>query len=106
MCGIAGIFHFASNEPVPENVLRRMNECLVHRGPDESGISVDGPVGLAMRRLAIIDLKSGQQPLANEDGAVSVVFNGEIYNFQDLRQELEAKGHRFKTKSDTEVLVH
>ena len=83
-----------------------MNDCIIHRGPDEEGLWVRGPVGLAMRRLAIIDLKCGQQPLCNEDETVWIVFNGEIYNFPELRTELEAKGHHFRTHSDTETIVH
>lgn len=83
-----------------------MNETLFHRGPDDSGYYVSGSVGLAMRRLAIIDVAGGQQPITNEEGTVVLVFNGEIYNFQDLRAILESCGHRFKTKSDTEVIVH
>jgi asparagine synthase (glutamine-hydrolysing) len=83
-----------------------MNATLVHRGPDGEGYFTDGPVALAMRRLAIIDLQTGDQPIFNEDGTVAVVFNGEIYNYRDLRAELQARGHRFRTRSDTEVLVH
>jgi asparagine synthase (glutamine-hydrolysing) len=105
MCGIAGFF---ARTPVDDALtrLRRMTASLVHRGPDEEGLRVDGPVALGMRRLSIIDLKSGQQPVANEDGSVWVVFNGEIYNYRELTAELLAKGHRFSTASDTEVLVH
>ena len=89
-------------------LLSRMTARLVHRGPDDEGswISSDGRVGLAMRRLSIIDVASGRQPLANEDGSVTLVFNGEVYNFQSLREELLAKGHRFQTHSDTETIVH
>ena len=87
-------------------MLEAMNETLVHRGPDSAGTFVDGPVGLAARRLAIIDLEGGDQPIANEDASVHVVQNGEIYNYRELRAGLERKGHRFATQSDTEVLVH
>ena len=83
-----------------------MSATLVHRGPDSSGVHVDGPVGLAARRLSIIDLETGDQPIANEDGSVVVVQNGELYNYRELRAELEAQGHRFRTHGDTEVLVH
>ena len=83
-----------------------MNAALVHRGPDDEGAVVAGPVGLAARRLSIIDVAGGHQPIANEDGTVHVVQNGEIYNHRELRQELFARGHRFVTRCDTEVLVH
>jgi asparagine synthase (glutamine-hydrolysing) len=106
MCGIAGIADVTGRAPVDGDGLRRMNDQLFHRGPDDAGYLVERGVGLAMRRLAIIDLSTGQQPVHNEDKTVSVVFNGEIYNYRDLRAELQAKGHRFSTTSDTEVLVH
>src|SRR6185437_889444 len=83
-----------------------MSATLVHRGPDSDGLVVDGPVGLAARRLAIIDLETGDQPLANEDGTLHVVQNGEIYNYEELRGRLEPHGHRFASHGDTEVLVH
>src|SRR5262245_56966213 len=83
-----------------------MSATLVHRGPDSDGAVADGPVGLAARRLSIIDLETGDQPIANEDGTVHVVQNGEIYNYRELRAELERAGHSFRTQSDTEVLVH
>ena len=83
-----------------------MSATLVHRGPDSDGTFVDGPVGLAARRLAIIDLETGDQPIANEDGTIHVVQNGELYNYRELRAELERAGHRFATHGDTEVLVH
>src|SRR6202051_2092989 len=83
-----------------------MRDAMHHRGPDDAGLFVEGAVGLGHRRLSIIDLSGGHQPLANEDGSVTVVYNGEIYNFQELREELLARGHRFKTRSDTEVIVH
>lgn len=92
--------------PVDRNLLERMNGALYHRGPDGEGYFVDDTVGLAMRRLAIIDIATGQQPMSNEDGSIILVFNGEIYNFQELRADLCAFGHRFKTQSDTEVIVH
>jgi asparagine synthase (glutamine-hydrolysing) len=83
-----------------------MSATLLHRGPDSDGAHVDGPVGLAARRLSIIDLETGDQPIANEDGSVVVVQNGELYNYRELRRELEAQGHRFRTSGDTEVLAH
>lgn len=104
MCGICGI---VGQRTAPDiDLLRRMNARLFHRGPDEGGEWTDNEAALAMRRLAIIDLKSGQQPIFNEDGSVVIVFNGEIYNFPDLREELEKAGHRFATHSDTETIVH
>ena len=106
MCGICGKYNYASREPVSREEIGRMNDLLLHRGPDEEGCRVDGPLGLAMRRLSIIDLSTGRQPISNEDGSVWIVFNGEIYNFQALRADLEAKGHVFRTRSDTEVIVH
>ncbi len=105
MCGITGVAGSLRAGAAP-GVLERMNGMLRHRGPDGDGFFWDESVGLAMRRLAIIDVAGGDQPIFNEDGSVCVVFNGEIYNFQDLRVELEAKGHRFSTGSDTEVIVH
>jgi len=106
MCGIFGFFNTDSTRPADAHALRRMEETLVHRGPDGGGLHADGPVGIGMRRLSIIDLKTGEQPLANEDGTIWVVFNGEIYNYRELTAELLGKGHRFSTASDTEVLVH
>src|SRR5438093_6650706 len=106
MCGIAGFVHFDRARPASEAVLRRMTSSLVHRGPDGDGSHVRRNVALGHRRLAIIDLETGSQPLWNEDGSVAVVFNGEIYNYVELRAELAAAGHHFRTSSDTEVLVH
>jgi asparagine synthase (glutamine-hydrolysing) len=107
MCGITGFATAGGRRPLPdEAVLRRMCDTLVHRGPDDEGIFCDSRVGLGMRRLAIIDLAGGRQPIANENGTVLTVFNGEIYNFRELRTELEAAGRRFRTRSDTEVIVH
>lgn len=106
MCGIAGIIHLDSSNPVLPESIQRMCDAMAHRGPDGVGQYVNGPVGIGMRRLSIIDLPTGQQPIANEDGTVWVVFNGEIYNYRELRKELKAKGHRFRTTSDTEVIVH
>ena len=105
MCGICGLVSLRG-EPVDAALLERMNDALLHRGPDSGGTHVDGAVGIAARRLSIIDLETGDQPLGNEDGSVTVVQNGEIYNFQELRDELRAKGHTFRTKGDTEVMAH
>jgi asparagine synthase (glutamine-hydrolysing) len=105
MCGIAGVIG-REGEVIAAGQVRRMTDALVHRGPDDEGIHAQGSVGLGMRRLSIIDLSGGQQPIYNEDGSVAVVFNGEIYNFKQLRNELETRGHRFSTNSDTEVIVH
>ena len=104
MCGICGLA--TKGGPVDPERLRAMSATLVHRGPDSDGELLDGPVGLAARRLSIIDLELGNQPIANEDGSINVVQNGEIYNYREVRAELEQGGHRFSTRSDTEVLVH
>jgi asparagine synthase (glutamine-hydrolysing) len=106
MCGIAGIFDLQGRREIARAPLERMNDAQTHRGPDESGIHLEPGIGLGHRRLSIIDLSTGQQPLYNEDGSVAVVFNGEIYNFQELIAELTRAGHTFCTKSDTEVIVH
>ncbi|TML26511.1 MAG: asparagine synthase (glutamine-hydrolyzing) [Actinobacteria bacterium] len=106
MCGICGLAALDGAGPVDRALLQAMNAALVHRGPDDEGAVVAGPVGLAARRLSIIDVAGGHQPIANEDGTVHVVQNGEIYNHRELRQELFARGHRFVTRCDTEVLVH
>lgn len=104
MCGITGLFR-AGNTPKTQ-MLERMSACLTHRGPDDDGVYCDGPVGLAHRRLSIIDLSTGHQPIFNEDETVAVVFNGEIYNYTSLRNSLSSVGHDFTTETDTEVLVH
>src|SRR5262245_43929942 len=105
MCGLAG---WATSGVVDQTALRRMTDVMRHRGPDAEGfyISPDRRVGLGFRRLSIIDLTTGDQPIANEDGTIWVALNGEIYNFRDLRADLETRGHRFTTRSDTEVIVH
>jgi len=105
MCGICGAFNF-SGTPVDRELIDKMATLIQHRGPDGSGRFVSGPVGLGHRRLSIIDLSGGAQPIGNEDGSLQVVFNGEIYNFVELRKELKEKGHHFTTESDTEVIVH
>ncbi len=106
MCGITGVFDTRGRRDIPRATIERMNQSQFHRGPDEGGTHFEPGVGLGHRRLSIIDLSTGQQPLFSEDGSVVVVFNGEIYNFQELVPELEALGHRFHTRSDTEVIVH
>ena len=106
MCGITGIFDTRGKRDIDRALLQRMNEAQFHRGPDEGGLHLEPGVGLGHRRLSIIDLSTGQQPLYNEDGSVCVVFNGEIYNYRELIPELQALGHGFHTKSDTEVIVH
>src|SRR5581483_3542112 len=104
MCGIAGVATRGST-PARE-LIRGMCDVMVHRGPDGEGIHLAAGIGLGMRRLAIIDLRTGEQPVANESGSVQVVFNGEIYNYRELRAELVAKGHTFRGQSDSEVIPH
>ena len=106
MCGIAGIIYADANRPLDPGLLKAMGDAIAHRGPDGEGFWAEPGVGLAHRRLSIIDLEGGVQPIGNEDGSVQVVFNGEIYNYQELRRGLEAGGHRFRTYGDTELLVH
>lgn len=106
MCGIAGFVNLDLDPEAAETLLHRMTSIIRHRGPDDDGHWLGDDAGLGMRRLSIIDVAGGQQPIANEDGSVIAVFNGEIYNYQDLRRELEAAGHRFATNSDTETIVH
>lgn len=106
MCGIAGYVNTAYDNSAREDVVRRMCDAMVHRGPDDDGYYVKNNVGLGMRRLSIIDLHTGKQPIANEDESAWIIFNGEIYNFPVLRSELEARGHKFRTKTDTETILH
>src|ERR1043166_60265 len=106
MCGIAGKFNFTDSAPVSRELIARMNVAQHHRGPDGSGEYFDRGVGLAHTRLSIIDVGGGHQPMSNEDGTIWIVFNGEIYNFPELRDRLEAKGHKFRTHCDTEAIVH
>jgi asparagine synthase (glutamine-hydrolysing) len=106
MCGIVGVVHREAELPVGPAVLRTMCRAIRHRGPDDEGLFVSGQVGLGMRRLSIIDLAGGHQPIANEDGSKVIVFNGEIYNYRDLRADLTRRGHVFRTASDTEAIVH
>ncbi len=106
MCGICGQFNFESAEPVRRRVIEEMTTAITHRGPDDEGYHLDGPLGFGFRRLSIIDLAGGHQPMSDQEESVWVVFNGEIYNFLELRRELENYGHVFRTRSDTEVIVH
>src|SRR5579864_8425365 len=106
MCGIAGVVSAAAGERIEASTIRRMCHAIVHRGPDDEGVFIKDGAGLGMRRLSIIDLSSGHQPIFNEDRSVWIVFNGEIYNFPELRAELLGRGHKFYTHSDTEVIVH
>src|SRR3984885_886831 len=106
MCGICGKLMLGREATVPPGLLKAMADTIEHRGPDDYGYYVSGPIGLGFRRLSIIDLNTGHQPLSNEDGTIWIVFNGEIYNYQELREYLVARGHLFKTQTDTEVIVH
>lgn len=106
MCGIAGIVDLKGRQPINEDLLKAMNDRLAHRGPDGSGVHMEPGIALAHRRLSIVDLAAGQQPMYNEDHSVCIVFNGEIYNFQELVPELVALGHVFRTRCDTEVIIH
>ncbi len=106
MCGITGVFDLRQTRAIDRDALARINDMQSHRGPDEAGLHMEPGLGLGHRRLSIIDVATGQQPLFNEDGSVVVVFNGEIYNFVDLISELAKLGHSFRTRSDTEVIVH
>ncbi|MEW6001524.1 MAG: asparagine synthase (glutamine-hydrolyzing) [Nitrospirota bacterium] len=106
MCGICGIVHIDLCKSVVREDLERMCKTLIHRGPDDEGFFIDQNVGLGMRRLNIIDLVTGHQPILNENGFIRIIFNGEIYNYPDLRKELEKRGHKFSTSSDTETIVH
>jgi asparagine synthase (glutamine-hydrolysing) len=106
MCGICGQYNFKSNAPVKPGDIEKMARAIVHRGPDDEGYYVSGALGLGFRRLSIIDLEGGHQPMSDQQKSVWVVFNGEIYNFHELRRELEGIGHEFRTRSDTEVIIH
>ncbi|MBF0201365.1 MAG: asparagine synthase (glutamine-hydrolyzing) [Desulfamplus sp.] len=106
MCGINGILRFDRDRRVRPEMIKAMSQTLVHRGPDEEGIHVEGPLGLGFRRLSIIDLVTGQQPLFNEDRTLACVCNGEIFNFKELRGDLEARGHRFRSRTDVEIIPH
>ena len=106
MCGICGLVYQDVSRKPARDILESMCQSITHRGPDDQGVEIIGPAGIGMRRLSIIDLSTGHQPLSNEDESIWIVFNGEIYNFQELRQILEIRGHSFQTNTDTEVLVH
>src|SRR5215510_102736 len=106
MCGIAGIVDLSRRRPVPPGVLSDMASALVHRGPDQDGFLELPGLGLASRRLSIVGLADGRQPIGNEDGSVQVVFNGELFDYPEARAELTARGHVFRTHTDTEVLPH
>src|SRR5258708_6416653 len=105
MCGICGVFRF-DDRAAGEDCLHRMCAGMTHRGPDGEGYFVSGRFGMGMRRLAIIDIAGGHQPIASEDGRYQVILNGEIYNYLELRKELEASGHRFPSPSDTRIILH
>ena len=106
MCGIAGLLYFDPQKRVEFETLQRMCDAIIHRGPDDDGFHVEGHIGIGMRRLKVIDLATGHQPISNEDGRIWIVFNGEVYNFPELRTELEGKGHTFSTHTDTEAIIH
>ena len=106
MCGIVGLFDTRGKREFDRRLLGRMNQVQAHRGPDEGELYIEPGIGLGHRRLSIMDVSSGQQPLFNEDGSIVVIFNGEIYNFEDLARELAGLGHVFRTHCDTEVIVH
>src|SRR6202453_750316 len=106
MCGICGQFNFGDRAPVCRKTVERMANSISHRGPDDEGYYIAGPIGLGFRRLSIIDLEGGHQPMSDQEESVWVIFNGEIYNFPELKRELEDLGHVFRTKCDTEVIVH
>src|SRR5689334_22600622 len=105
MCGIVGIMSF-NQRPVRMEELRQMCAAITHRGPDEDGFYLGAHTGMGMRRLSIIDLATGRQPISNEDGSIWIVFNGEIYNYRELRELLLARGHKLRTRTDTETIVH
>src|SRR5437879_6651830 len=106
MCGIAGIVSFYHLDAGAHVRALRMRDVMIHRGPDDTGLHADDYAVLGHRRLSIVDLRTGQQPLSNEDATVWVTYNGEIYNHAELRCTLEARGHRYRTQSDTETIVH
>src|SRR6202167_1968061 len=106
MCGIAGILEFGRDARASAGALREMCRVITHRGPDDEGFYIDGPLGIGMRRLSIVDVAGGHQPISNEDGTLWIVFNGEIYNHLALREQLIARGHHYSTHSDTETVIH
>ena len=105
MCGICGQFSYERQAPVSRRDIEKMARSIVHRGPDDEGYYVNGPIGLGFRRLSIIDIEGGHQPMSDAEETIRVIFNGEIYNFPELRRELEGFGHAFRTRCDTEVIV-
>src|SRR5437762_13325073 len=106
MCGIAGVVDLEGGRPLPAGVLRRMADAIVHRGPDEDGYFERPGIGMGSRRLSIVGLADGRQPISNEDGTVTVVYNGELFDYPELKQRLEFRGHRFRTHCDTELIPH
>src|SRR5579859_2088291 len=106
MCGICGIVNFDEADAVDRSLIQRMTDSLAHRGPDDAGYFFDGRAAMGHRRLSIIDLSGGSQPIYNEDHSAAIVFNGEIYNYQDLAGDLKSSGHAFRTRSDTETILH
>ena len=106
MCGITGIINFDKEQGINSSVLKNMSDSIIHRGPDDEGFYINRNIGLGFRRLSIIDLEAGHQPMANENDTIHIVFNGEIYNYLENRILLQKKGYIFKTDSDTEVIVH
>src|ERR1700758_4083238 len=106
MCGICGQFNFRDPAPVRRADIEAMTRSIAHRGPDDEGYFISGPLGLGFRRLSIIDLAGGHQPMSDAEETVWIIFNGEIYNYRELRAELQSKGHQFRTNSDTEVIIH
>jgi asparagine synthase (glutamine-hydrolysing) len=106
MCGICGKLFFEKDRSVDEGILREMMDVMRHRGPDDEGVYISGPIGLGHKRLSIIDLNTGKQPICNENGTIWIIFNGEIYNYRELRKQLAQKGHVFRTQTDTEVIIH
>jgi asparagine synthase (glutamine-hydrolysing) len=106
MCGIAGVYEYACVAAASEDAVLEMLSAIIHRGPDDYGVHSDGPAVLGTRRLSIIDLPGGHQPITNEDGSIAVAFNGELYNYRELRACLRSRGHVLKSEGDTEVLVH
>src|SRR5215472_2921509 len=106
MCGICGQYNFRNQAPVQKANLEAMTNSMAHRGPDDEGYFIAGPLGFGFRRLSIIDLAGGHQPMSDKEETVWIIFNGEIYNYKELRAELRNKGHQFRTNSDTEVIVY
>src|SRR5229473_1554800 len=106
MCGITGIYAFDPDRPIDPALFRAQTDAISHRGPDDSGIFIERGVAIGHRRLSIIDLGGGHQPMWDREKRIGIVFNGEIYNYKELMKELEGKGHRFETASDTEVIIH